>query len=114
LVERPPHQEPRNELEEKVASLWREVLQLEEVGIHDNFFAVGGHSVHMVRLGNRLSAELGKEFPLVAMFEHPTISSFAHFLSEDGVDNPVLERGMHRGERRHELELKRRAWLRKP
>jgi hypothetical protein len=113
---RAPFEAPRNELEERIASLWREVLHLDEVGIHDNFFELGGHSVPMVRIYNELSSSVEEEFPLVALFEHPTIHSIAEYLGGRGTapggggrdERPAAEQSARRGEKRREAMERRR------
>ena len=52
--------EPGTELEARIAAVWREVLEVEEVGVEDNFFDLGGHSLLLVPLQARLAAELGR------------------------------------------------------
>jgi amino acid adenylation domain-containing protein len=68
---------PTTELEQRVASVWREVLGADRVGIDANFFNVGGHSLIATQVVSRLSAELGVEVPLRLVFEQPTIRGFA-------------------------------------
>jgi aryl carrier-like protein len=105
---------PRDNLEESIAALWQEELHTERVGIDDNFFAMGGHSVTMVRVYHRLRETLGRELPLTAMFEHPTIAALARYLREGSPDAPaVLERSNDRGERRREAALERREQARR-
>src|SRR5262249_53184413 len=105
---------PRGELEEAIASLWREALHTEKVGVHDNFFTLGGHSVSMVRVANRLRETLGREVPLLVLFEHPTIAALARYLREGPVQSETVERSSDRGDRRREAALQRRAPLRRP
>lgn len=69
-----------NETEQKIVEIWQEVLSLEEIGVHENFFDAGGHSLMLVRLQDRLQKTFGQEFPLVDLFQYPTIHSFASFL----------------------------------
>jgi amino acid adenylation domain-containing protein len=76
---------PRNDLERTIADVWRDVLEIDAVGIDDNFFDVGGHSLVLARLHTRLRERLGREFAMVDLFRRPTISSFAAFLT-DGAD----------------------------
>jgi amino acid adenylation domain-containing protein len=72
---------PRTEAEEKVAAVWRDVLRLEKVGIHDNFFDLGGHSLLLVQVHGRLRESFpDSELSVVALFEHPTIASLAAHL----------------------------------
>ncbi|HSS49453.1 MAG TPA: non-ribosomal peptide synthetase, partial [Thermoanaerobaculia bacterium] len=57
---------PRDELEERIAAAWREVLQLDQVGAHDDFFTLGGNSLRTVQVRSRLQRDLGVELPLRA------------------------------------------------
>jgi thioester reductase-like protein len=72
----------RTALEEALASAWAEVLGAERIGIHDNFFEVGGHSLLAARLATRLAQATGAELPLRALFETPTAAGVARFLGE--------------------------------
>ena len=71
---------PRNALERTIAQVWRDVLRLDEVGVDDNFFDLGGHSLLLVRVQTRLRETLNREVPIVEMFQYPTIRTMAaHF-----------------------------------
>jgi myxalamid-type nonribosomal peptide synthetase MxaA len=72
---------PRNEIERAIAEVWREVLGVERVGVHDNFFESGGSSLLIVKLHGRLNAALGREIPLLELFRHTTIEALARTLS---------------------------------
>ena len=76
---------PRGEIEERIAKIWREVLGLDEVGIHDNFFDVGGHSLLLLRVHSRLTAEFdcADELDVTDLFDYPTIESLADFFGGD-------------------------------
>ncbi len=63
------HREPRGAGEEALAAIWREVLGVEKVGAGDNFFQLGGHSLLVVQVLDRVRAQLSVELPLRAMFE---------------------------------------------
>jgi amino acid adenylation domain-containing protein len=71
---------PRNATEEALKSIWSEVLSISEIGIHDDFFALGGHSLIATRLVARIRDGLGHELPLRAVFAHPTIAELAALL----------------------------------
>jgi amino acid adenylation domain-containing protein len=72
---------PHTEIERVVASVWQDVLQVEAVGVHDNFFDLGGNSLRMVRVHSQLRKALGQNFPMTEMFNHPTVKSLTGFLS---------------------------------
>ena len=71
------HEEPRGELEAKIATLFGEALGDSRIGRHDDFFALGGHSLLGSRVIYELRAELGWEVPLAALFEAPTVAGLA-------------------------------------
>ena len=71
---------PRNEIEESLCILWQEVLQIEKIGIDDNFFMLGGHSLLGTKLISLIRMEFSTELPLKTLFEAPTISSLAEKL----------------------------------
>jgi acyl-CoA synthetase (AMP-forming)/AMP-acid ligase II/acyl carrier protein len=71
---------PRSDLEARIAAIWCEVLELDEVGVNHNFFDLGGHSLIASRVGARLSRELEQNIPLRLLFEEPTIAALAERL----------------------------------
>jgi amino acid adenylation domain-containing protein len=105
-------EEPRSEAERTVAAIWQEVLGLDRVSVHDNFFDSGGHSLLAVRAHHRYRAAFGKDFPLIALFENPTIEALARFLgrgTEDGEPQAASRQlGQQRGARRREAAARRR------
>ncbi|MCP4108164.1 MAG: AMP-binding protein, partial [Desulfobacteraceae bacterium] len=72
---------PRNEAEEKLVKIWEEILILDKIGIHDNFFDLGGHSLKATRLVSRISKDLGVGISLKDIFSNPTIESIASLIS---------------------------------
>ena len=79
---------PGNELENRIADIWKEELGLACVGTNDNFFEIGGHSLLLTKVHNRLNKEFGKEFSLIDLFTHSTISALAAFISREGNETP--------------------------
>ncbi len=66
---------PRNEAEEKLAAIWQEILEVDQVGIHDDFFVLGGHSLLAIRLISAIRKELAVELPISDIFDYPTIAA---------------------------------------
>jgi amino acid adenylation domain-containing protein len=74
---------PRNDLERAIGAVWREVLQLDRVGVQETFFELGGSSLLLARLQSRLCQALGREVPFIELFRHPTIEGLARSLGSE-------------------------------
>ncbi|MEI6526919.1 MAG: amino acid adenylation domain-containing protein, partial [Planctomycetota bacterium] len=79
----------RNGIEEQLVQIWTEVLGIERVGIHDNFFALGGHSLLVARLIVMIRDRLGKDLSFKTFFGNPTIAQTGRVLSEPHLQTPV-------------------------
>ncbi|HMC27505.1 MAG TPA: amino acid adenylation domain-containing protein, partial [Verrucomicrobiae bacterium] len=79
---------PRTELEQKIAGVWRAVLHLDEVGINDNFFDLGAHSLHAMQVMSRLRDLLNLELPVSNLFEAPTIARLAAAITAGAAQTP--------------------------
>jgi len=78
-----PHVAPRTPAETFLAGIWKEVLKVERVGIHDHFFEIGGHSLLAVQVIARIRRDRGLEIPLRKLFDQPTIAQLAPLLEQD-------------------------------
>ena len=76
----PGYEPPQGRIESELAQIWAELLQLERVGRHDDFFALGGHSLLGMRLVVRLRQSLGLDAKIADLFEHPVLFDLAHSL----------------------------------
>ncbi|PYQ27335.1 MAG: hypothetical protein DMF56_20505 [Acidobacteria bacterium] len=76
----PPDVSPRNAIESRLAAIFESVLQRSPIGIHDDFFAIGGHSLSATRFAARISRELGLNAGLSDVFAHPTVALMAAHL----------------------------------
>ena len=81
---------PEGSTEQAIAAVWRDVLNLSEVGTRDNFFDIGGHSLLAVQVHRRLRDVLGRQLPLTDVFRFPTIRALAAHIGalEDGAAAP--------------------------
>src|SRR5262249_33691379 len=73
---------PRDGLERLVVDVWREALGVGEVGVEDNFFEVGGHSIQAALVLNRLRGRPGEPMPVAAIFEAPPPARLARYIAE--------------------------------
>ena len=80
---------PGNEVEERVAEIWKETLGLERVGVKDNFFQVGGHSLLATQVVARMSSGFGVEIALRRLFESPTIAGLAVIVKQSIEDREI-------------------------
>jgi amino acid adenylation domain-containing protein len=72
---------PRNEIETKLAAIWREVLGAPQFGVHDSFFELGGHSLLAMKVGARIRDVFGREVRLQELFTRTTIAELAECLA---------------------------------
>jgi natural product biosynthesis luciferase-like monooxygenase protein len=80
---------PRNPVEEKLATIWRETLHVTDVGIRDNFFDLGGHSLLLIRLISQIQKEFGQRLPVATVLQSPTIEALAIVLTGKQVSSAV-------------------------
>ncbi|MGZ4113291.1 MAG: non-ribosomal peptide synthetase, partial [Tumebacillaceae bacterium] len=101
---------PETELEKTIASVWQEVLRVEQVGVNDNFFDLGGHSLLVVQVHNKLRERLGVELTVVQLFQYPTVSALADYLSQDqNGPSSAVKQSQNRAESRRESKDRRQA-----
>ncbi len=81
-------QPPQTPTEEAVRAIWYEVLSASDIGVEDNFFALGGHSLSAVRLVTRINAAYGADLTLSAFFLDPTIRGVSRIVDAGGATQP--------------------------
>jgi len=107
-----PVDRPRGEVERLICDIWKRALQTPSIGVTDNFFDLGGHSLLAVRITRELGERLGREIPIVALFQYPTIRSLAAHIADEPYSDRAssgVERGLSRAEeRRRALQRSKR------
>jgi amino acid adenylation domain-containing protein len=109
---------PATAVEEVLAEIWRKVLGVTRVGRHDNFFDLGGHSLLLAELRQRLQERFGRELSMVEMFRHATVAAMAEHLAAGGAAEPprppeipdrsvALRQGRERLKQRGERQARR-------
>jgi acyl carrier protein len=73
---------PRSEVEQMLASIWAEALHLDKIGIHENFFDIGGNSLLLVKVKAQIDQVMNRSIPTLELFNYPTIETLAVYLSE--------------------------------
>jgi amino acid adenylation domain-containing protein len=73
---------PEGEREIMIASLWRDLLDLDKVGREENFFELGGSSLHIIQMQRELSEKLGRQIPVTDLFLHTTVRALARYIGE--------------------------------
>ncbi|MFD0428136.1 phosphopantetheine-binding protein [Streptomyces zhihengii] len=81
---------PATATEQRLAALFGEILRLPDVGAHDNFFALGGHSMAVMRLLARIRTEFGAELAVRDVFDAPTVARIAAALDTAATARPAL------------------------
>jgi amino acid adenylation domain-containing protein len=102
---------PRNEVEQKIAAMWEELLRVNKVGRDNNFFDLGGHSLLIMQVVSKLEQTFGRKVPVMEVFRHPTVRSLASYLTghdEDATDarrhGQIL---VHNAEAQRQLQRRR-------
>ncbi|MFG3021688.1 phosphopantetheine-binding protein [Streptomyces sp. NPDC048254] len=91
-----PPADGATDTERVLAVIWSEVLQVPHVGVEQNFFDLGGHSVLLHMVHDRIVARLGMNPPLIELFQYPTVRGLAAYL--DGQAAPGAKLSVGRGE----------------
>ncbi|HEX6911345.1 MAG TPA: amino acid adenylation domain-containing protein [Longimicrobium sp.] len=110
---------PQSAAERRIAKVWQAVLGIEAVGLDDNFFEVGGHSLLVARMQEGLREALGRTVSVVELFQYPTVGTLAAHLESAAAGDadpaappaPAAEaaQGAERGQSRREMMRRQRA-----
>ena len=75
--------QPRNHIELQLVQIWSKILQLDKVGVQDNFFDLGGHSLLAPYLRTQIHQQFGKDIPLTTFFQNPTVEQLATIVQQE-------------------------------
>ena len=95
-----------NDLERQIAAIWADVLGVGSVGVEQRFFDIGGHSLLMVEVHDRLRDELGHDVALLDLFRYPTVRSLAKYLGPRPAVAPAVSAGAQRGQLRQRSAMR--------
>jgi amino acid adenylation domain-containing protein len=103
--------QPKTKLERSIANIWQEALHIDKVGMHDNFFDLGGNSLLMILVRSKLTEITKIDIPMVNLFRYPTVSALVTYLRQkkqalsDIVDDNKIIQALSRGKSRLKSQL---------
>ncbi|RKZ52372.1 MAG: non-ribosomal peptide synthetase, partial [Candidatus Parabeggiatoa sp. nov. 3] len=100
---------PQTDMERSIATVWQEVLHVDKVGIYDNFFDLGGHSLLIIQIQAKLQKAFAKQISVVELFEHPTIHALAQHFTLKQTKQITQNRADNRRTRQTSLRQQRQA-----
>ncbi|MDM8557745.1 amino acid adenylation domain-containing protein [Candidatus Parabeggiatoa sp. HSG14] len=82
---------PQTQIEQKIAMIWQKILHIKKIGIHDNFFDLGGNSLLLMQVHEQLTNALNQNIQIVTLFQYSTISALAHYLDNSSSKETALK-----------------------
>jgi amino acid adenylation domain-containing protein len=98
---------PLTRLEQTIAALWEEILQVEKVGRDDNFFDLGGYSLLLFQIHDRLLQLVDRDISILELFLHPTVHSLARYILEEGEEDHIMREVEQRAKQQREALTQR-------
>jgi amino acid adenylation domain-containing protein len=106
---------PGNDLEQTIATIWRDILKKPHIGLDQNFFEAGGDSIRLASAHARLQELLGRQFPVTDLFTHTTIRSLArHFGRHNGSSRTTADASLARAQKQRQALSGQKAARRFP
>ncbi|GET36206.1 condensation domain-containing protein [Microseira wollei] len=102
---------PQKEIERTIAIVWQEVLQIEKVGIHHNFFDLGGQSLAIARVVGKLQEIFHRKISVVDLFQYPTISAMSQYLSQEDRGTTALKQIQNNAQRQKQAIARRKQLM---
>lgn len=104
---------PKNDTEVQLIALWKKLLGVDNIGIHHNFFEIGGNSLLAIQVQQNLKDEFLKHLPIVELFKNPTIAALAQYLDEQDEKNNTQQERHQSDDLRSESDRRKQALLNK-
>jgi polyketide synthase PksJ len=104
---------PKNDIEQKLADIWQKTLSIEVVGIHDEFFALGGDSLILIQIHSKIKELFTTDIAVVDLYKYNTVASLAKYLSSENTEDeqPIFESVSQRSNRRLEAMKQKRQQM---
>jgi acyl-coenzyme A synthetase/AMP-(fatty) acid ligase/acyl carrier protein len=102
------YESPITQIEKLVSETWAEILEVPRVGLHSNFFDLGGHSLLLIKVQCRLEEQLNTRIAIIELFRHTTVASLARFLGDERAENSSLLRHQERAQRQRGTFIQRK------
>lgn len=103
------YEAPEDELQQIIVDVWQDTLKVDRIGVSDNFFDLGGHSLLIVRVHQLLKEKLDRPISLTDLYRFPTIKSLTEFLDGGDKEDESLKKSQDRASRRRDrMGLRRR------
>ncbi len=106
---------PESGLEQTIAKIWTDVLKVEKVGLHDNFFDLGGNSLDLIKVNTLLVESTKKDIPIMSMFRYPSVQTLAASLTpeQQGTPSPIREKDRSETVKRGQATRNKRLQMQK-
>ncbi|MCX7746685.1 MAG: amino acid adenylation domain-containing protein [Clostridia bacterium] len=100
---------PKGRYEEQIAEIWRQVLKVDKISIYDNFFDLGGHSLLMPEVQDKINHQFKTNIPIFILFEYTTVNDLARYISGSFKENDRsgITEGLSRAKKQMEVRQRR-------
>lgn len=104
------YEPPADATEMTIAEIWADILGIPQVGLHNNFFDLGGHSLLLIKVKHRLETHLSVSIAIVDLFRYTTVASLAKYLSQgdNNTGHASLQRHRDRAQRQRGAFIQRK------
>jgi amino acid adenylation domain-containing protein len=102
---------PKSEAEKQIGSIWQELLGIETVGIHDDFFELGGNSLVLIQLHTKLKEKFQTDLAVVDLYKYNTVAALARNLQQDRTEQPAFTEVSQRVNRQKEIMKQKREQM---